>query len=408
MTAILLDTFTGRLRLHGVLITRTGLHIGAGGSGDALGTDAPVVRTAGGLPYIPGSSLKGVLRSAAEALFRGGPGQKARRSGLWACDPIAGKDRVCVTHERSEQIRVAEAEQAEKEKREPDSRKVAEQAWEESCGICRLFGSLALASRVRFADLPLRGDSPLTELRNGVGIDRDKELAASGVLYDFEAVPPETQFELRVTVDNPTDEEVGLLLYLFSELDSGNLTLGGKTSRGLGRVRLTWERIEVITLQADNPFASLLSSRDLLARPLPEEPAQQAEGAVDDLAAKLPATGEPEAWRIVADILLALPEIEKGRLGEKAAEKGINRSNLNQKLGLGLDERSRKAWDVALDRLAASGFLIKQGDGYAVAGKEPLKAETAEIRGEPVRDETLQKVIDDYVGAMARLWQEAV
>jgi CRISPR-associated RAMP protein (TIGR02581 family) len=405
MTAILLDTFTGRLRLHGVLTTRTGLHIGAGGSGDALGTDAPVVRTAGGIPYIPGSSLKGVLRSAAEALFRGGPGQKARKPGLWACDPIAGKDRVCVTHERTEQIRAEEAERAGKD-REPDSRRVAEQVWEESCGICRLFGSLALASRVRFADLPLHGDLPHTELRNGVGIDRDKELAASKVLYDFEAVPPETQFELRVTVDNPTDEEVGLLLYLFSELDAGNLTLGGKTSRGLGRVRLTWERIEVITLQADNPFASLLSSRDLLARSLSEQPAP-AEDAGDDLAAKLPTTGEPEAWRTVAEILLTLPKIEKGLLGEKAGERGVNKSNLNQKLALGLDERSRKAWDVVLERLSVSGFLIKKDDGYAVAGQEPLRAETAEVHGEPARNEALQKVIDNYVGAMARLWQEA-
>src|SRR3954466_1830553 len=51
MTAKLLDTFEGRLRLEGVLVTRTALHIGAGGSGDALGTDSPVVRTAAGTPY---------------------------------------------------------------------------------------------------------------------------------------------------------------------------------------------------------------------------------------------------------------------------------------------------------------------------------------------------------------------
>lgn len=401
MTAILLDIFQGRLRLEGVLTTWTALHIGAGGSGDALETDSPVVRTAGGAPYIPGSSLKGVLRSAAEALFRGGPFQKDRKR-LWACDPIAGRDRVCVTHERSEEIRAAEKEQAKKANREPDSRRVAEEIWEESCTVCQLFGSLALASRVRFADLPVRNEAPLLELRNGVGIDRDKELAAAGVLYDFEAVPPETQFELRVTIDNPTDEEVGLLLYLFQELDAGNLTLGGKTSRGLGRVRVRWETIEEIRLQHDNPFANLLSNRNLLA------PAASAEEpAGDPFAGKIPTSGDPEAWKALAEILLALPRIDKGLLAEKAKEKTLVKENLNDKLGMGLSERrARKPWDEVLERFVASGLLAREGESYTLAGRKSPEA-AAEAGGKPERDPALQKLIDHYVGAMARLWQEA-
>ncbi|HEX3556919.1 MAG TPA: CRISPR-associated RAMP protein Csx7 [Thermoanaerobaculia bacterium] len=393
----LLDTFEGRLRLEGVITTWTALHIGAGGSGDTLGTDSPVVRTAGGAPYIPGSSLKGVLRSAAEALFRGGPFQNDRKK-LWACDPIAGKDRVCVTHERAELIRAAEEERAKKAKRDPDSRKVAEEIWEESCTVCQLFGSLALASRVRFADLPLRNEAPLLELRNGVGIDRDKELAASGVLYDFEAVPPETQFELRVTVDNPTDEEVGLLLYLFQELDAGNLTLGGKASRGLGRVRLRWEKIEEIKLQQANPFADLLSSRDLLALPKPaEEPAE------DPLAGKIPTSGDPEAWKALAQILLALPKVDKGLMAAQAAAQDIKKDNAGEKLGLG---SVRKPWDTVLDRFVTSGLLAKQGDGYVLAERKRPEG-VGEASAETGRAPELQKLIDHYVGAMDRLWQEA-
>jgi CRISPR-associated protein Csm3 len=413
VTAILLDTFDSRLRLQGVLTTTTALHIGAGGSGDALGTDSPVVRTAAGIPYIPGSSLKGVLRSAAEALFRGGPGQKARRPGLWSCNPVAGKEAVCVTHDRAETIRKEEIARAKVAGRDLDTRRVAERVWEESCGICRLFGSLALASRVRFADLPLRGEAVLPELRNGVGIDRDKELAASGVLYDFEAVPPETGFELRVTVDNPTEADVGLLLYLFNELHLGNLTLGGKTSRGLGRVRVDWEMIEEITLEAGNPFAALLSSRDLLSPTSPTsspEPVPREDVAADELSGKLPSTGDPSAWRTVAEILRTLPAIEKGPLGERAAERELKKGELNEKLGLGLEEGSRKVWDTVLDRLVKSGFLAKEGDAHVVVGKKPPSPgldENTPARSESPRDRALQKVIDDYVGAMARLWQEA-
>ena len=127
-----------------------------------------------------------------------------------------------------------------------------------------------------------------------MGIDRNRELAADRVLYDFEAVPPETPFELRVTVDNPTDEEVGLLLYLFQELEAGHLTLGGKTSRGLGQMGVIWEKVEEITLEKSNPFADLLSSRDLLAGNESDEPTVPA-AVSDPLAGKLPATGDPES-----------------------------------------------------------------------------------------------------------------
>ncbi len=403
MTAPLLDTFQGRVRLEGMLTTWTALHIGAGGSGDALGTDSPVVRTAAGVPYIPGSSLKGVLRSAAEALFRGGPGQESREK-LWSCDPIAGKNRACVTHEQSEALRTAEEQRAKLEGREPDSRRVAEAIWGASCTVCQLFGSLALAGRVRFADLPLHSGSPLLELRNGVGIDRDKELAAKGVLYDFEAVPPETGFDLRVTVDNPTDAEVGLLLYLFDELSIGNLALGGKASRGLGRVRVEWQKIEEIWLAKENPFTRLLSRRNLLAEPAAEPTAAPAE---DPLAGKIPTTGDPEAWRALAEILLTLPRIDNDLLAQKAQEKKLYKEDLNGKLGLGLEgRRQKKAWDEVLKRFAATDLLAKEGESFFIAGRQSPET-PQETQETTPREQALQNVIDHYVGAMARLWQEA-
>ena len=402
MNAILLDKFSGRLHLEGTLTTWTALHIGAGGSADALGSDAPVVRTGAGVPYIPGSSLKGVLRSAAESLFRTLPKKQGDTSGLWACSTF-GED-ACGTHRRVKELREALGEQ--------NPRELAEKVWAESCWVCRLFGSMALASRVRFADLLLRGPVPLPEKRNGVGIDRDKELAASGVLYDFEAVPPETRFELRVTVDNPTPEEAGLLLYLFEELDSGNLALGGKTSRGLGRVRVSWEKIEEIRLEKDNPFAKLLSSRDLLASaPVPvadEAPAHDAGPAEDRFAGKLPLTGDPDGWRALAEILESLPEIDKGKLGEKGKEKGLRKEELSQKLGLGLDgKQTKRSWEVALDRLVTSGFLDRDGEKLSLARDRPAAPEAREPEIEPARSVALQNLIDTYVGAMARLWQEA-
>src|SRR5678809_1802970 len=57
----------GKLILAGELHCETGLHIGAGkGSLEIGGADNPVVKDAFGLPYIPGSSLRGRLRSLLE------------------------------------------------------------------------------------------------------------------------------------------------------------------------------------------------------------------------------------------------------------------------------------------------------------------------------------------------------
>src|SRR4026208_52149 len=57
----------GRLILEGVLHCETGLHIGAGkGSLEIGGSDNPVVKDAFGRPYVPGSSLRGKIRSLLE------------------------------------------------------------------------------------------------------------------------------------------------------------------------------------------------------------------------------------------------------------------------------------------------------------------------------------------------------
>src|SRR6478609_9893207 len=60
-------TFLGKLILEGQITCETGLHIGAGkGSLEIGGADNPVVKDAFGIPYIPGSSLRGRLRSLLE------------------------------------------------------------------------------------------------------------------------------------------------------------------------------------------------------------------------------------------------------------------------------------------------------------------------------------------------------
>lgn len=69
--------FKGNLVIKGVLKAKTGLHIGAQAAGIAIGkTDNPIVKQVNEngelIPYIPGSSLKGKIRSLLEEEASGG------------------------------------------------------------------------------------------------------------------------------------------------------------------------------------------------------------------------------------------------------------------------------------------------------------------------------------------------
>jgi CRISPR-associated protein Csm3 len=59
--------------IRALLVCKTGLHIGGTEAGMAIGgAEGPVIKDAGGRPYIPGSSLKGKLRSMLEYKYKRG------------------------------------------------------------------------------------------------------------------------------------------------------------------------------------------------------------------------------------------------------------------------------------------------------------------------------------------------
>jgi CRISPR/Cas system CSM-associated protein Csm3 (group 7 of RAMP superfamily) len=80
-------------------------------------------------------------------------------------------------------------------------------------------------------------------VRDGVSLNRDTLTAESNRKFDFEIVPPGVRFVLSLVLDNPEDYEIGLLLRTLALFDEGFAFLGGKSSRGMGRVRISVEEI---------------------------------------------------------------------------------------------------------------------------------------------------------------------
>ncbi|MFY9823115.1 MAG: CRISPR-associated RAMP protein Csx7 [Thermoanaerobaculia bacterium] len=193
------------------LTCRTGLHIGAGKSADLAGSDLPVLRDAAGRPLVPGSSLRGILRSGVEAL--------QLSLGLNEVRSLNDSD----VSKSSEDFA---------------------KRWREMTLVERLFGRVAekrgafsYGSRLQISDAVANGDVAV-ELRDGVGIDRETRTAGTGVKFDLEVVPAGTTFAGKIRFKNPADHEIGLLAQALWMLDEGGLLLGGKSARGLGWVEV--------------------------------------------------------------------------------------------------------------------------------------------------------------------------
>ncbi len=101
------------------------------------------------------------------------------------------------------------------------------------------------ASRVAVQETEVKGVRPLVQTR--VKIDRFTGGAYPTALFSEEPVfgGPDSRVQVKLTLRNPEDHEVGLLLLLLKDLWTGDLPVGGESSVGRGRLqgieaRLHW------------------------------------------------------------------------------------------------------------------------------------------------------------------------
>jgi CRISPR-associated protein Csm3 len=249
----------GKLILEGELHCETGLHIGAGkGSLEIGGSDNPVVKDAHGRPYIPGSSLRGKIRSLLEQ-FSG------------AAVP---SELVYVSRRKGQEVRIHQSDR-------PDDE------------ICLLFGRNAgrmervtgepldshnaTPARLAVFDAPLDLDSitapmrenlddELTEVKNENAIDRITSQANPRTL---ERVPAGARFRVRFIVDVLCEEDAPLIGQLVQGLRLlEDDALGGGGSRGSGLVhfanlKLHWRNREYYSSGA--PQKEMIAGADVTA-----------------------------------------------------------------------------------------------------------------------------------------------
>ena len=230
MSALDRSRLRGRYHITGEIVMDTALHIG--GHGSSTITDSPIIRNGDNQPFIPGSSLKGAFRAAVERIV-------PNISPLRTCG-LSDADDACANRLRDET-----------KDKQLDEQAILELLGNILCDVCRVFGSTHLASAALFHDAPMTEvwrelpEVP-TQIRDGVGIDRDSERARDGVKFDFEVVPPQTTFEFNLVLENPTSEALGIIALGIQEFRSGMVPLGGIRSRGLGRCHLDDTKVQYV------------------------------------------------------------------------------------------------------------------------------------------------------------------
>lgn len=229
------ERLQGLVELTVVYETRSALAIHAGKGGSFEVSDAPVIMS-NDKPIIPGSSLKGVLRSTLEALLAEG--------GFKVCVP----DAAIPSEWRGKRIRKPQErrEYARSIGREPAC------SAEKPCPICQIFGTAGgrqgLAGRAIFLDAWAQPGYRLVE-RTHVAIARDTRSQAGGKLMNVQAVDAGAVFKGRIRLVNPEDWMVGALMRALEGVEL--LGVGAKKTAGYGAVA-----IEVTGIKTRTPIAS--------------------------------------------------------------------------------------------------------------------------------------------------------
>ena len=212
------------LRLTLAISPRGPLLVKAGGvSANPSLPDMQFVRTyragVGETVYIPGSSLKGVVRGFVEKALRT---LDDRNTWRWACPTFPDERQSC----------------AKRLEKEENSATV----YCRSCGACRIFGHTRLRGRAAFTDLFPTGDVT-TEIRYGVAISRLTHAVAHGP-FEMEVAVAGT-FEGHLVLENYEIWQLGLLASALEAMNQGLVKVGFGKNRGFGEVEVTVKEAQV-------------------------------------------------------------------------------------------------------------------------------------------------------------------
>ncbi|MGM0772008.1 MAG: RAMP superfamily CRISPR-associated protein [Halobacteriota archaeon] len=197
-------------------------------TGSSQGSTVDFLRDENDIPYIPGSHVKGVMRTEAERIIRSIEGITC-----WITGDV---DKIDATEDNKREIVLCD------ELREGKY----------GCSICPIFGVPNNDGKAGFNEGKIRvmdfkaADPAIAASRMHVSINRDNLSKNEGGLFRTKVVPSGTIFTGYIMTKNLTAEEESLLKASFHSMC--HYGLGGGRSRGLGSFELAGD-IEEISVE---------------------------------------------------------------------------------------------------------------------------------------------------------------
>lgn len=226
----------GNIVVSGDIVCKTGLHIGVEGELEVGGIDNPVIKDPiSGKPYIPGTSLKGKMRSLTE----------------WHEGKINSDNR------------------------DDDDKVYYHQCTQRRCRVCRVFGYAAEDDRPdvgptrltvrdayptsateKFWEEELSNALQYTEIKTETAIDRIRSTANP---RQMERVPQDSRFNFEFIFSVYDTGQGGVVdVELFNIVEQArhllkDSALGGSGSRGYGSIQFSDEEYEVRPVESYRP-----------------------------------------------------------------------------------------------------------------------------------------------------------
>jgi CRISPR-associated protein Csm3 len=224
----------GKIIIEGKIRALTGLHVGGSSTGMEIGgVDSVVVRDSlTQRPYIPGSSLKGSLRSLMERSEDKPFNNKVANSWIHMCKELSDFERcsVCrVFGVTADSIKLPEPTEAGK-------------AFEGMPTLTRLMVRDALMTEKTAKELE-KADTDLlfTDVKTEVVIDR---ITSQATPRQIERVPAGSQFEFGMIFNIFVKDDSNFLKNVFQAMTLlEDDALGGQGSRGYGRIKFDIENL---------------------------------------------------------------------------------------------------------------------------------------------------------------------
>ena len=241
--------FNNKYIIKGRLKVLTALHIGSGVEED--GHDAPFI-TVDKSPknkifYIPGSSFRGYLSTKLERLLAKENNYRfVTDSGILNEADVKLIFGYTNLQNEDDNIKDKVLENLGYDKNNKDDK-------EENY--------YSMAGKIHISDMFISSEVD-TIKRDGIKIDRNTGATKKGGKFDYDVLPPGTEFEFVMELDNIDDYQLDLIKLALIDILEGDL-FGGKISRGIGKCKLILNEVEFIDAKNKQDLENYIFKKDM-------------------------------------------------------------------------------------------------------------------------------------------------